>query len=88
MSPLPSAPLQRVQLDGGGGVLSGDQWVAFIPELDALTGLLADFGELLGGFLNIGHPQSIAVMHHEKSAMLWSGPLPSRRGGAPASERA
>jgi hypothetical protein len=34
---------------------------------------------------SMGKPRSMAVMHQVKSAMLWSGLLPSRLGGAPAS---
>jgi hypothetical protein len=37
-------------------VLSGDKRVAFIPELDTLTGLFADFGELLGSVLDAKAP--------------------------------
>jgi hypothetical protein len=39
-------PLQGIPFDGCGGVLSGDKRVSFIPELNALAGLFADFGEL------------------------------------------
>ncbi len=54
LSALPSASLQGVALDGCGSVLGGNEQISFISELDALTDIFADSGELGGGFLDGG----------------------------------
>jgi hypothetical protein len=51
---LSPAPLSGIPFDGGGGVLRGNERIAFIPQLHALAGLFADFGELGGGFRPFG----------------------------------
>jgi hypothetical protein len=82
-----SAPLQRVALHGCGGILGGDKRIAVIPICTRSRAFSLTSGSLVA-VSSMGHPQSIAVMHQVKSAMLRSGPLPEWFGEAPAREMA
>jgi hypothetical protein len=87
---LPPASLPVVSFHDRGGVLGGDKGIAFVLQTYTLfrCSAFSLTSSSLAAVSSMLQPQSMAVILQEKSAMLRSGPLPARLGGAPARERA